>query len=169
MSALISQQPRTTMEILTLPDTPLASLRFDGVTMATLGQIYDSAFAAIGQAVARGLITPVLPGVGIYHGDPMATFDLEVGAVLAQPLDGPIVIGEHRVTPSTLAAGDFAALSHLGSYDGLGESWNSLMSQVAAIGRVPAEPFFEAYLNDPSSTPAEDLRTELMVRLVPTG
>lgn len=161
--------PRMAMEILTLPDLPLASLRFEQVAVADLQRIFDSAFAAIAGAIGSGSIQAVLPGVGIYYGDPSQVFDLEVGAVLAQPMADPVVAGDHTVTPSELPAGEYAALSHVGPYDGLGDSWNALMGQVVAEGRVPAFPFFEAYVNDPRTTPPAELRTDLMVRLAPAG
>lgn len=165
MSLPISEAPRPEVEILAVEDVPLAAMRFEGVTMADLKDIFDTAFGATSQAVRSGQLDADVPAIGIYYGDPMATFDLEVAAALNTPLAEPITIGEATIRPGTLPGGRYGILSHVGSYDGLGGTWAALMGGVAAQGETPGFPFLEAYVDDPTTTPVEQLRTDLLVRL----
>lgn len=165
MSLPIAEQPRTEVEIVAIQEVPLAVMRFEGVTIADLKDIYDSAFGAISHVVMSGQVDAAIPAIGVYHGDPMATFDLEVAATLNAPIAEPITVGDATVRPGTLTGGRYGVLSHLGSYEGMGGTWGALMGGVAAQGHTPGFPFVEVYLDDPTTTPVEQLRTDLLVRL----
>ena len=93
--------------------------------------------------------------------------DLEIGFPLAEPLPDGVGgeaegSGGMRVVASELPAGQVAATSHLGSYDGLGEAWQEFMGEIGSLGRAPASPFWESYVTEPSPDidPAT-LRTDL--------
>jgi effector-binding domain-containing protein len=73
------------------------------------------------------------------------------------------------LSPSRLPAGRIAIISHLGSYDGLGDAWGRFMQAVADSGNQPALPFWEIYVTEPSpeadpATMRTDLVTLLAVR-----
>ena len=104
------------------------------------------------------------PAFAIYRGDPSATFDIELGFPVTEPL-AHSVPGEVTVEPSTLPSGRALAVSHLGSYDGLGQTWGRLASAAGGRGLQPAY-FFELYITEPSPEmdPAT-LRTDLFLVL----
>jgi AraC family transcriptional regulator len=64
-------------------------------------------------------------------------------------------------------AGDYAVTVHEGAWDGLAATYGALFGQVAAAGRIARDdqPCLEIYLNDPSSTPPAELRTEICMPL----
>jgi len=71
---------------------------------------------------------------------------------------------------TTLGGAEHAILLHEGSYEKLPESYDALYGRwLPESGREPAdEPPFEKYLNDPSTTKPEDLRTEIFLPLCPS-
>jgi AraC family transcriptional regulator len=71
------------------------------------------------------------------------------------------------VTEATLPAGRYAKTTHRGSYAGLGDAWARLMGQwLPGSGqRVGAGPSYEVYVNDPRTTPTEELQTDLYLPL----
>ena len=163
------------MSIPPFPQTPYATpteemleaelivvIRHDHVSIADLTALFDTSFAALGQAAKSGLFVPVGPALAVYHGDPMGTFDLEIGfpAMGAPTADVPTSAG--RIHTSALPAGRAAIVSHMGAYDGLGAAWGAL---VDAADGDPTGVWIEAYVSDPSTTPAEQLRTDLVLPL----
>lgn len=100
------------------------------------------------------------------------------------PWDDPVSVSEDRLrydaclaladpgTPAPpmrivpLPAGDYAALRHLGSYDGLEDANQALMRWLIASGRTPADfPLFHHFLDDPEEVPEAALRTDVLIRL----
>lgn len=71
-----------------------------------------------------------------------------------------------RILP--LPAGEYAALRHTGSYEGLEDANQALVRWLIASGRVPADfPLFHHFLDDPEEVPEEALRTDILIRLEP--
>lgn len=147
----------TEPELVDHAQTPTATVR-RSVTMQDLRDFYDDAFGRVAAAIERQQATPTA-SFGLYLSPPVDRFELEVGFVV----DGPIE-ADGDVQPSALPGGRTARLTHLGSYDGLGESWGRLMAWVDEQGLTPAGPMWEVYVTDP--TPEMDpatLRTDLFV------
>lgn len=168
MTLEIPEEPRRTVAWVTLEEVPTAVVRYEGATMATVWQAFDGAFPAVMQALEQAGLTFDVPALAVYHGDPQATFDLDVGCTLREPLPEEVTVGELVVRPSHLAAGEYATLSHLGSYDGLGASWQTLVEDVRGGGAETEPRWLEVYVSDPTSTAPEDLRTDLFVQVVVT-
>lgn len=147
-----------------LEETPLAVVRHREVRLAELPGLFDRGYAALGAAFASGTLTPAGPALAIYHGDPQAAFALELGfPVLAAPAFPLVQVGV-EIEGGTLPAGPALVTSHLGSYDGLGPAWGRFMESLGP-GDVPAGPFLEVYVTDPSQAEAADLRTDLVLPL----
>lgn len=157
---MINTEPLTEPTLLTLDARPTAVIRHEGITVAELPPLFDagySAVAASGAALAG-------PPFALYHRAPMATFDLELGFPLSQPL-ASAVEGDPSVLPATLPAGRALALSHFGSYDSLSEGWDLLVAEAQRRG-VATTGFMEVYVTEP--TPGIDpatLRSDLYLLL----
>lgn len=143
-------------------NTPLAVIRHSGVALSDLGRLFDSGFAALGQAATNGTIIPAGPALGIYHGDPMQAFDLEIGFTVAQPLDGAIQVDGVTIEPGVTPDGRAMAVSHIGSYDGLTAAWTAFVEAAGARGVEPTDTSIEAYVTDPSGAEGP-LRTDLVL------
>ncbi len=101
---------------------------------------------------------------GVYHGDPVELPEdqLTSHAACAFPLTEPVPAGFERVV---LAAGPYAETIHAGPYDGLRNAWAEFNVTIRADDgfQLADRPCAEIYLNDPSDTAPEDLRTRLLI------
>ena len=83
--------------------------------------------------------------------------------------------GDAELRPLTIAAGAYAILRHVGPYAELHRAYTWLYREwLPASGHEPADrPCVEEYLNDPRTTPAAALQTEIWLPLLltsrPTG
>lgn len=156
----ITAQPLTAPTLVILDAVPTAVVRHRGVTMATLRPLFDagySAVAASGAALAG-------PAFALYRGDPSAVFDLDLGFPVAEPMPAPVP-GLVTVEPSQLPAGSALALSHLGAYGSLPETWGRLGADAGRRGLEPTGSL-EVYVTAPTpDTDPTTLRTDLFLLL----
>ncbi|MEV7279883.1 GyrI-like domain-containing protein [Streptomyces sp. NPDC093111] len=143
-------------ELVDLEEATTAVVR-GAVPVAGLRNFYDSSFSVLARTIAGQRITVLSPAFGLYHGSPGETWDLEVGFVTdraVQPADG--------VVAGTLPGGRVARLTHVGSFDELGASWERLHSWMRTRGLTAGEDRWETYVTQPSpDMDPRDLRTEL--------
>lgn len=158
--AAFPAEPFTAPTRITLEATPLAVVRQDGIRIDALSQVFDTGYAALGRLFAEGALVPTGPAVAVYYGDPMATFDLELGFPVAAAPSSPLTTEGLTVQASALPAGPAWASTHTGPYDGLGSGWQAL---ARAVPSQPSGIWIESYVSDPIGTPAEELRTDLIL------
>ncbi|MEV6591859.1 GyrI-like domain-containing protein [Streptomyces acidicola] len=127
------------------------------VLMADLRDFFDASFGALARTIEVQRITVLSPAFGLYRGSPGETVDLEVGFVTDRA-----VRPEAGVVVGSLPGGRVARLTHRGSFDGLGSSWERLRSWTGARGLSAGEERWETYVTQPSpNMDPRDLRTEL--------
>jgi effector-binding domain-containing protein len=159
----ISEVPRSEVEWIEFDDVATAAIRFDQITQATLIEVFDKGFGTLGAAADAGAFVPAGPAVAVYHGDPMAVFDLEVALPVAVPLANEVEFANHRLRPSVVRGGRCAVRSHVGAYDGLGDAWQSVVAAVLASGAVLSDRWIEVYVTEPGpDVDPATLRTELI-------
>ncbi|KNE82096.1 MULTISPECIES: GyrI-like domain-containing protein [Streptomyces] len=127
------------------------------VPMANLGDFFDASFGDLARITEEQHITLLGPAFGLYHGSPGDTVDLEVGFVTDRAVrpEGGVVAG-------SLPGGRVAKLTHAGSFDRLGDSWERLGSWMRERGLPAGEDRWETYVTEPSpDMDPRDLRTEL--------
>jgi AraC family transcriptional regulator len=128
-----------------------------------VGPVFQKVAEAIGAA---GLWPKARGGVMVSYSDPDVTPAAELqsfaGVILSDDTPCPAGLEER-----TLAAGRHAVLEMTGPYSDLAAAWGWLYGDwMAAEGERPAAaPAYEIYLNDPSNTPPEALRTDLYAPL----
>ena len=150
---ILTEQPWTQPTVVDLPAGVLVVKSLHkNLTIADLPRVFDAGYSALAAA------NPIGPGYALYFGDPMATFDLEIGfPVAADPQIEGIEVSEYLSGPAL-------ALSHSGSYESLGETWGTLSAAFLAQGGSFSRSL-ELYVTDPSVTATEDLRTDLFLPL----
>jgi AraC family transcriptional regulator len=125
---------------------------------------YTRVNEAFARVVKRGLVVGRTgPLYGLCPDDPDVTREalLRFDACLAADRkDGPGPI-------ATIPGGRYAIAVHHGSYATLSETYLALIGHWLPTTRFELrdEPVVEAYLNDPTTCAAADLRTEVRVRL----
>lgn len=156
----ISTEPLSEPTPITLQAGPTAVVRHTGVTSADLRPLFDQGFMAIadsGAAIGG-------PAFAHYRGDPSAVFDIELGFPVSAPLAKPVA-GDVTVEPSELPSGEALAISHLGGYDALGETWRTLAAAAQQKGLQPTS-WFEVYITEPGpDVDPATLRTDLFLLL----
>ena len=167
MSLSLPAQPLRSVDWLTLEEVPFAVVKHHGVRLEDLVRIFDQSFGALGAAIAAGELAPAGPAVALYTGNPDAEFDLSVGFPVAEPLTGHLEQSGARIEHDHLLAGSYAALSHVGSYDGLAGSWEVLLEEVKEGGARTSGQWAEVYVTEPSpeADPAT-MRTDLLIAVV---
>lgn len=125
------------------------------------GQLGPRLGAAAGSLFAGGAAM-----VAVFHDDP----DRVPAGQLRS--DAAIVVPEGFALPDGLIeqrldGGRYATTVHVGPYEQLGQVWQRLRREwLPSSGeRAAARPSFELYVNDPGSTPKEQLRTQLFLPL----
>lgn len=116
------------------------------------------------------LMGPETLFLGVSWDDPDATPPEEIryDACMTVP-DSVESDGDVRV--STVGGGPHASVVHLGSHDGLAETYRQLYAALMAREdlRLAEAPPFELYRNDPKTTPPDKLVTEIYVSLASAG
>ncbi|KAB1440388.1 AraC family transcriptional regulator [Pseudodesulfovibrio senegalensis] len=116
-------------------------------------------------AMPKGLLTPETLFFGIGHDDPEQTpeQDLRYDACITlretPETEGNVQLG-------TIPAGQCAVALHVGPYETLGDSWREILKTwLPHSGHQYdcARASFEQYMNDPETTPPQELRTMLFV------
>jgi len=151
------------VDIREFPEMRVGSVRHIG----PYNQIPE-AFGRLGQiAGPAGLFQkPEAAMVALYHDDPESTppdqLRSDAGIVVATDTELPVQLDEQR-----LPAGKYAVTLHIGQYEQLGDVWQRFLGDwFPSSGHRAAEiPSYELYLNDPSRTPKDQLRTELRIPL----
>ncbi|MCF3649623.1 AraC family transcriptional regulator [Synoicihabitans lomoniglobus] len=152
------------VSIQTLPARRVACVRHVG-PYATCGLAWDQLTSALG---ATGDLGPGTQMMGISYDDPDNTppeaLRYDAAITVTDDFEPPVGITVREVT-----GGEYAVLTHQGSYRDLGRSYRHLMGTwLPRSGRELADtPCFEIYLTDPDSTAAADLLTDIHAPLIP--
>jgi effector-binding domain-containing protein len=125
-----------------------------------LPQVLGPAWGAIMQYAGRNGLAPSGPPFVGYHNMDMQDLDLEIGFPFARRLSG-----EAEVLAGELPGGKAAVCLHVGPYDKIGAAYEALQKWLEANGHTPSGVAYESYLNDPQSTPAAELQTQVMFPL----
>ncbi len=145
---LLEKQPQPTLAVRTRS------------SVERLPQVLGPAWGAIMQHAGRMGVQPSGPPFVAYHNMDMQDLDLEIGFPFLHRLagEGDILAGE---TPG----GRAAVCLHTGPYDQIHLAYEALRQWVEANGYVPTGVVYEFYLNDPRSTPATELQTQVLLPL----
>ncbi|HEX8429704.1 MAG TPA: GyrI-like domain-containing protein [Longimicrobium sp.] len=118
--------------------------------------------AELTAALAARGITPTGPWFSHHLRMDPATFDMEIGVPVSDPVEAA-----GRVMPGELPAGTVARTIYHGGYEGLGGGWGELDAWIAANGHARAPDLWECYVAGPESGPdPATWRTELNRPLV---
>ena len=139
-----------------------------GMAPAEMGKAFERAFGRIGEYIQTSGAHPLGPPRAIYTGYTPTEIEFTVAIPLASGgeggnPDGSVVVDE-------LAGGKAIRFVHTGPYEKLRETYGEITTWMIGQGMMESEadwvkysPMWEEYVNDPTDTPAEELKTRIYV------
>lgn len=163
--------PRSEVEFLRVDGIPTVVRKLTDLPMSEMPTVFDSTFTALFPLLNELGLTPTGPAFALHHRMPDETATFELGVPVDRALDGEVTTGEGvAFSPARLPTGDIAAVSHLGAYEGLGESWGIFLERITDGGARPQLPFWEVYVTEPGpDVNPTTLRTDLYTVVSGTG
>jgi AraC family transcriptional regulator len=133
----------------------------------TCGSTWERFCSVLGP---RGLISDQSVFLGICHDDPEVTPPDKVRYDACMRVDEGFEPPE-EIAVQEVDGGDYAVVTHHGPFDRLAETYAFVYGQWLPQSKrdLRAAPGFEIYLNDPGSTPPEELLIELHIPLEPAS
>lgn len=146
--------------VVTMPDQSGAGILHVG-PFDSLGADFDRLGAWMSQHRADLRGAPRC----VYLDDPQATPAEQLRTWVAVPVADSLVLidQDSPVVACPFPGGQYLVGVHRGSYAGLAGAWAQLIAVMASGGHQPdwTRPGSEIYLSDPSTTPEDELLTEL--------
>lgn len=162
----VSDQPQVVFDRPhAVPEIHRLAMRETAVITVDVAQ--DELPAAIGTAVGEVEAAMREAGVAL-AGPPFArylAFEPRIRAEIGFPLQRPAPhVG--RVYPGRLPGGRVASIVHIGSFDGLEQTYGLMHRWLAELGLRPTGPIWEVYWSDPEVEPdPATWRTEIFAPL----
>lgn len=124
------------------------------ILVSELPQVLGAGYAAIEKRLSDLGEAPTGPPFVAYYNMDMQNLDIELGFPVAKPL-----AGEGSVQPGEIPGGEMAICDYTGPYSELSAVYQELMTWIETQALKPTGISYEFYLNDPTITPPEALRT----------
>jgi effector-binding domain-containing protein len=124
---------------------------------ASISKAYTNAYAQIGKFMAKNRLHQSGAPLGIDGEMTSTAFSFQAGI----PIDRADVTPEGNVRVAQSYGGKALKTTHLGPYDTLARTYDAFRAYMAAHNYTANGTSFSRYLDDPATTPAEKLRTEI--------
>jgi effector-binding domain-containing protein len=124
---------------------------------ASISKAYADGYGKIGKFIARNKLHPSGAPLGIDGEMTPTSFTFQAG----MPVDRGDVAADDSVGLAQSYAGKALKTTHVGPYDTLAKTYEAFRTYVAAHAYSAAGPTISWYIDDPGTTPAEKLRTEI--------
>jgi effector-binding domain-containing protein len=159
--------PHPSLEILDATAVPTVVRKVTDHPLSDMSTLFDSTFSALFPALEQAGLHPTGPAFSLHRRMPTDTATFEIGIPVDRALAAPVTAGpDLLLEASELPGGPVATVSHLGSYDELGQAWEAFLGSVTTAGRRPALPFWEIYVTEPGpDVDPATLRTDLVTAL----
>lgn len=127
-----------------------------------ISKAMNTAFSEVWEFMQAKSITMTTGGLSVYYDYSEDEMEFRTG-FLVKPEDAAKAEGAVKAdkTPATRAA---HAL-HVGPYDALMNTYAAMMGEMKWAGLRYSRPTWEIYLNDPDTTPSEELKTDVFIAL----
>jgi effector-binding domain-containing protein len=124
---------------------------------ASISKAYADGYGKIGKFIAKNKLHPSGAPLGIDGAMTPTAFTFQAG----MPVDRGDVAGDGTVGLVQSYAGKALKATHVGPYDTLAKTYEAFHAYLAAHAYTAAGPTISEYIDDPGTTPAEKLRTEI--------
>jgi effector-binding domain-containing protein len=124
-----------------------------------IGKAYADGFGQIGKFMAKNKLHQAGAPLGIEGEMTAGSYKFDA----AIPVDRADVAGADGVRVAQSYAGKALKTTHVGAYQNMPQTQEKLRAYIAAHGYAQKGPIFSWYVDDPGTTPAEKVRTEIYV------
>lgn len=124
---------------------------------ASISKAYADGYAQIGKFMAKNKLHQSGAPLGIDGEMTSTAFSFQAG----MPIDRTLVASDGTVRLAQSYAGKALKTTHVGPYDTLGKTYGVFPAYMAAHGYTANGASFSRHVDDPATTPAEKLRTEI--------
>ncbi|HEY0748043.1 MAG TPA: SRPBCC family protein [Steroidobacteraceae bacterium] len=145
-----------TAEPVNLTSAPILMVK-ESVPPAGIAKAYTEAFGQIGKFMAKNKLHQTGAPLGIEGEMAGGNYTFDAGI----PVDRSDVAGSEGVRSAQSYAGRALKTTHVGAYENLPQTQQKLRAYLAAHGFVQKGPMISMYLDDPSTTLVEKVRTEI--------
>lgn len=135
------------IEIRSIPRQHTAAIRISSPT-EQIAEAMSGAFPKLYEAITAAGAVPAGPPLARYFSFGGPVIEFECAAPVANPFTA-----EGEVEPGEIGGGEAAVTMHVGPYDTIGETWESMAEWVKQQGREMVGPGWESYLTDPGAEP----------------
>ena len=148
-------------EVREQPAQPALSIR-TRTSVQDLPGVIGKAYGAIAQYVGGLGEAPVGPPFAAYYNMDMQDLDVEMGFPVSRQM-----AGQGEIKASQIPGGKAATCLHTGPYGDMGPAYQALADWIKEQGYESTGVNYEIYLNDPTHTPPQELKTLLLFPLKP--
>lgn len=142
-----------------LTPVPALTIRIH-TSMHGIGELFDAGFREIAALLRSQDLMPAGPPFARYYNMDTDVVDVEFGYPVPES-----AAGHGRVVRSRTPAGRAATCIAIGPYDEIEPAYDALMKWIADNGLTLSGESCEIYLNDPVTTPPDELKTRLCLML----
>jgi effector-binding domain-containing protein len=128
-----------------------------------LGHVLAPSFATVLQYLGELGESPAGPSFAVYYNNDMANLDVGIGFPVAKALSG-----KGEIQASEIPAGKYATCLYTGPYSHIRAAYTALTQYLQENHVEATIQAYEMYLDDPSKTPPEELKTTVMLPLKTT-
>jgi effector-binding domain-containing protein len=141
------------------PATPALIIR-TRAPVFRLAKVFGEAYAVLEKYLAEIGEKPADAPFGAYFNMNMFSLDIAIGFPVRKPLPG-----KEKVQAYEIPAGKAAVAMHIGPYGKVGAAYKAIDSFLRANHLTKTGVCYEFYLNDPTTTPPDQLQTRVMFPL----
>ena len=123
----------------------------------SISKAYADGYGQIGQFMAKNKLHQAGAPFGIDGGINGSTFTFQAGI----PIDRSDLAGDGGVLVAQSYGGKALKTTHTGPYDSLAKTYGKFRAYLTAHAYTPAGGAISWYVDDPATTPADKLRTEI--------
>lgn len=146
-------------EIKVQPPQPVLSIR-TRTAVQELPKVLGEAYQSIADVLCKLEEQPAGPPFAAYYNMDMQDLDVEAGFPVTKKLDG-----EDKVQASEIPGGKAATTLHTGPYSDIEPAYKALSKWIEENEYKVTGVVYEFYLNDPDTTPPEELQTRILMPL----